>query len=123
VRDPHVALVVPSAARRGGGDVWLAQLLQTLTPCQVDLLVVFETAGELADLASDTGHRVAVLGRTCPASDADLTGLAEPLARVLAHEEPQATVHWSPRAHVPTCTGLGLADWRAGKDRSPGCST
>lgn len=95
-----VALVVPSASRRGGGDVWLASLLRVLTPSQVDLLVVFETAGELANLAWGAGHRVAVLGRNGPASDADLVGLVEPLARVLAHARPRVTVHWSPRAHV-----------------------
>ncbi len=95
-----VALVVPSAARRGGGDIWLGQLLESLSPHQVDLLVVFEAAGELADLASASGHRVAVLGRTGTACDADLITLAEPLGSVLADEEPQVTVHWSPRAHV-----------------------
>ncbi|MGH3905209.1 MAG: glycosyltransferase [Pseudonocardiaceae bacterium] len=91
---------MPSAARRGGGDTWLVQLLETLTPHQVDLLAVFETPGELTDLASAACHRVAVLGRTGTARDADLTTLAEPLARVLTREEPQVTVHWSPRAHV-----------------------
>jgi glycosyltransferase involved in cell wall biosynthesis len=96
----RVALVVPSAARRGGGDIWLAHLLETLTPDQVDLLVVFETDGELVELTSAVGHRVAVLGRTDTACDVDLTTLAEPLARVLTREELQVTVHWSPRAHV-----------------------
>jgi glycosyltransferase involved in cell wall biosynthesis len=80
--------------------VWLAQLLETLAPRQIDLLVVFEESGELADLASAAGHRVFVLGRTLAACEADLDTLVEPLARVLAREDPQATVHWSPRAHV-----------------------
>ncbi|MGH3625407.1 MAG: hypothetical protein ACRDQ5_27105, partial [Sciscionella sp.] len=93
-------MVVPSAARQGGGDVWLVQLLETLAPQQVDLLVVFESAGELAALASSAGHRVAVLGRTTTPCDADLTTLAAPLASVLATEKPEVTVHWSPRAHV-----------------------
>jgi glycosyltransferase involved in cell wall biosynthesis len=96
----QITIVVPSAVRRGGGDVWLAQLLETLTPQQVDLLVVFETAGELADLASAAGHRTAVLGRAGIPCDTDLTALVEPLTRVLAGEKPQVTVHWSPRAHV-----------------------
>lgn len=96
----HIAVVVPSADRRGGGDVWLSQLVETLTPDQVDLLLVFETAGELAELAGTAGHRVAVLGRVGTACDEDLTTLAEPLARVLADEDPHVTVHWSPRAHV-----------------------
>lgn len=100
MRRPRVAVVVPSAARHGGGDVWLGHLLEELPARAMELLVVFETDGELAELARDAGHQVSVLGRAGAACDADLTGLVGPLARVLAAAKPQAVVHWSPRAHV-----------------------
>jgi len=105
----EAALVVPSAVRRGGGDIWLAQLLTTVTPKVIDLLVVFEAMGELVDLAHEAGHRTAVLGRAAEACDADLVALAAPLAEILDGERSRITVHWSPRAHVYGTRARALA--------------
>jgi glycosyltransferase involved in cell wall biosynthesis len=115
---PRAALVIPSASRRGGGDVWLAELLaHPHVHGSLDLVAVFETGGELAELAEKCGHRVAVLGRRHSPSSQDFARLAVRLSRVLRRERPQVTLHWSPRAHIygtlaRQLTGsLGVAGW------------
>lgn len=105
----RAVVVVPSAARRGGGDVWLAQLLATLSPGQIDLLAIFETPGELVGDARAAGHRAAVLD----VHGDDLERFSAPLAHVLDREHPDVTVHWSPRAHVyaaPARQMVGMGD-------------
>jgi glycosyltransferase involved in cell wall biosynthesis len=94
-------IVIPSAERRGGGDVWLAALLShpLLAEC-LELTAVFESHGPLAELAAAAGHRTAVLGRRGPATRRNLLSLAAPLSRIVRTARPEVTVHWSPRAHV-----------------------
>lgn len=97
---PRVLIVVPSSAKRGGGDIWLSQLIRSIDHPSLDLLIVFETDGELIEIASEAGHRTATLGRNGPPSNADLIHLVRPLARILSQERPHLTIHWSPRAQI-----------------------
>lgn len=82
-----LAIVVPSARREGGGDVWLDGLLRHLPPLSACPLVVFDQHGELVEAASEYG---------CWAVAAD----AGELAGVLHTNPPDVTVFWSPRAQT-----------------------
>lgn len=94
VRPVELALVVPSARRHGGGDVWLDGLLRYLPRLGVPPLVVFEGAGELVGMAADYGCR--------PLSLENRGGdvMASALADLLRAHRPEVTVFWSPRAQV-----------------------
>lgn len=87
-------MVVPSARREGGGDVWLAGLLRHLPELGISPVVVFERYGELADMASGYGCRPVVI--------ADVGGdqVVATLADLLRARRPDVTVFWSPRAQV-----------------------
>ncbi|MGH3923410.1 MAG: hypothetical protein ACRDTT_11180, partial [Pseudonocardiaceae bacterium] len=56
----ELAMVVPSARREGGGDVWLGGLLRHLPGLGIAPLVVFERDGELVELAAGHGCRPVV---------------------------------------------------------------
>ncbi|MGH3875092.1 MAG: glycosyltransferase [Pseudonocardiaceae bacterium] len=87
-REPvELAVVVPSARRAGGGDVWLDGLLRHLPRLGARPLVVFDQHGELVDAAAAYGCRPVVAG-------------PEELAGVLRANPPGVTVFWSPRAQL-----------------------
>lgn len=92
---PRVVVVVPSAHRQGGGDVWLEQLLPYLGAALHKPVVVFESDGELVQQARASGWLTEVL----PPADA-VDGLVQPLSEVLARYRPEVTVFWSPRAQI-----------------------
>ena len=83
----ELAIVVPSAQRTGGGDLWLEGLLRHLPRLGVLPLVLFAEPGELVASAEVHGCRAAV------ASGAALVG-------ALREHRPASTVFWSPRAQI-----------------------
>jgi glycosyltransferase involved in cell wall biosynthesis len=93
-----LALVIPSARREGGGDIWLAELLRHLGPDHAPL-AVFEHDGELAAAAGDYGCAVEILPRPDGPGE-DPLALAPALAAVLGRRSPEVTVFWSPRAQL-----------------------
>lgn len=97
---PRLVVVVPSARRRGGGDVWLDQLLPYLGAALHKPVVVFESDGELAQRAQNSGCVAEVLPRKEGHGTEDGVGLVGPLAEVLARHEPAVTVFWSSRAQL-----------------------
>lgn len=96
----RVMLVVPSAKRAGGGDMWLESLLTGLAGHGIEATVVFEEYGELLSHATHCGHATAVLDATADSQPGSLQQLAEPLAKLIGSCQPQVTVFWSPRAQV-----------------------
>ncbi|MGH3998794.1 MAG: hypothetical protein ACRDTJ_15215 [Pseudonocardiaceae bacterium] len=90
----ELAMVVPSARREGGGDVWLGGLLRHLPGLGIAPLVVFERDGELVELAAGHGCRPVVAAG--PGDDA----MTATLTDVFLASAPQVTVFWSPRAQV-----------------------
>jgi glycosyltransferase involved in cell wall biosynthesis len=82
-----LAIVVPSAQRTGGGDLWLEGLLRYLPRLGVSPLVLFDQPGELVTTAGAHGCRAGVA-----------TGAA--LVGALREHLPAATVFWSPRAQI-----------------------
>jgi glycosyltransferase involved in cell wall biosynthesis len=94
-----LALVVPSARREGGGDVWLEQLLRHLPALGPPPLVIFEMDGELAERAAGYGCRAEVL-TSDRVNIGNLWRLVRPLAAVLNSARPDVTVFWSPRAQL-----------------------
>lgn len=96
----RVMLVVPSAKRAGGGDIWLQSLLTGLAGRGIESTVVFEEHGELLSHAAHCGHAAAVLDVAADSRPGGLDQLAEPLARLISACRPQVTVFWSPRAQV-----------------------
>ncbi|MBV9207752.1 MAG: glycosyltransferase family 4 protein [Actinobacteria bacterium] len=96
----RVMLVVPSAKRAGGGDVWLESLLAGLVTHGIETTVVFEEHGELLSHATRCGHATAVLDAAVGSQPGGLRRLAEPLASLIGSDRPQVTVFWSPRAQV-----------------------
>lgn len=100
VRTPRLMLVVPSARRDGGGDVWLDQLLPHLAVAGPAPTVVFETDGELVTYAGGYGCTTMVLPRRDGSPGRDVSTLVAPLAGVLAEHRPDVTVFWSPRAQL-----------------------
>jgi glycosyltransferase involved in cell wall biosynthesis len=83
----ELAIVVPSAQRTGGGDLWLEGLLRHLPRLGVRPLVLFAEPGELVATADAHGCRAVV------ASGAALVG-------ALREQRPASTVFWSPRAQI-----------------------
>ncbi|MGL5825962.1 MAG: glycosyltransferase family 4 protein [Nocardioides sp.] len=97
--EPRVVLVVPSAQRTGGGDVWLEQVLPHLGAVLDQPTIVFESDGHLVRHAQASGWATEVL----PAAEAaggSPTHLVAPLADVLTRHAPDVTVFWSPRAQI-----------------------
>ncbi len=90
----ELAIVVPSARREGGGDVWLDGLLRHLPQLGLRPVVVFEGHGELVEMAAAYGCRPIV------ARAADSDAMASALTDVLRDCSPQVTVFWSPRAQL-----------------------
>jgi len=84
-----------------------------LEPDEIDLLVVFESDGELLLRVRDAGHRARTLGHTGRPGIANLLPLAVRLARLLPAENPEVVVHWSPRAHVYGTLAQALASCSA----------
>jgi glycosyltransferase involved in cell wall biosynthesis len=93
-------LVVPSARRSGGGDVWVHQLLAGLGAGGVAPLVVFEDDGELVQHAQRCGASATVLAHRIGRPPFELGSLVAPLAEQFAAFRPEATVFWSPRAQI-----------------------
>lgn len=91
---PGLAIVVPSARREGGGDVWLDGLMRHLPGLGIAPLVVFEGDGELVERAVGYGCRAVVAAQP---DDAALTAF---LVEFFSTHRPMATVFWSPRAQV-----------------------
>lgn len=112
----RLALVVPSARREGGGDIWLDQLLCHLPALGPSPLAIFETDGELAERAAGYGCGTAVLTGD-RVNTSDVAQLVRPLAAVLRSARPDVTVFWSPRAqlygaHAHRAAGRpGLTAW------------
>jgi glycosyltransferase involved in cell wall biosynthesis len=96
-----LAVVIPSARREGGGDVWLAELLRHLGPAHAPL-AVFEHDGDLAALAADHGCAVEILPLLDGSAD-DPLALAPSVAVILGRRSPDVTVFWSPRAQLYGC--------------------
>lgn len=90
-----LALVVPSARRTGGGDLWLEGLLWHLPRLGVPPLVLFAESGELVTTAAEHGCHAVVASGTA-------------LAAALGDHQPSSTVFWSPRAQI-----YGTAAYRA----------
>lgn len=82
-----LALVVPSARRTGGGDLWLEGLLRHLPRLGVPPLVLFAEPGELVTTAQQHGCRAVVVSGTA-------------LTAALHEHRPASTVFWSPRAQI-----------------------
>ncbi len=87
-------MVVPSARREGGGDVWLNGLLRHLPDVGITPLVLFEDHGELVERATGYGCQVVVAAKP---RDAALNAF---LVTFLSCHRPQVTVFWSPRAQL-----------------------
>lgn len=100
VQPRRLMLVVPSARREGGGDIWLDQLLRHLANSAPTLTVVFETYGEMATRAASYGCITKILGGRNGTVRDDVSALVDPLAGVLAESRPDVTVFWSPRAQL-----------------------
>lgn len=99
---PQVAMVVPSARRLGGGDIWLEQLLTCLRPEGIVPAVIFEADGELARHAAELGLDVTIVpgGASEPPGRAPANELVVRLAQILTRLRPDVTVFWSPRAQI-----------------------
>jgi glycosyltransferase involved in cell wall biosynthesis len=82
-----LAIVVPSAQREGGGDMWLDGLLRHLPRLGVGPLVVFDQDGELVEAARAYGCRSVLADR-------------DELVGVFRANRPEVTVFWSPRAQI-----------------------
>lgn len=93
-------LVVPSAGRSGGGDVWLEQLIQGLADFGAAPAVVFENHGQLIQSAASAGCETHVLPQQRPVDETGLSSLIRPLADIMSGYQPDATVFWSPRAQL-----------------------
>ncbi|MGH3886922.1 MAG: glycosyltransferase [Pseudonocardiaceae bacterium] len=100
MRPLRLAMVVPSARREGGGDIWLDQLLHQLSTPEIRPLVVFEEGGELERCAASYDCHTTVLLKESSTGCDDVSGLVAPLAGVLAAQRPDVTVFWSPRAQL-----------------------
>jgi hypothetical protein len=83
---PTVAMIVPSAKRQGGGDIWAEQLLTHLPTRGIAPTVIFEADGELARHADDLGLRVVILPRRALRASGAVHALSVELAsaRVLS---------------------------------------
>lgn len=92
-------LVVPSARRQGGGDIWLDQLLRKIGPT-MSPVVVFQVPGELASAALGYGCQVETLGVSDDGSELAIASLAKRLTPILTTHQPAVTVFWSPRAQI-----------------------
>jgi Glycosyl transferases group 1 len=90
----ELVMVVPSARREGGGDVWLDGLLRHLPQLGLRPVVVFEGHGELVEMASAYG--------CCPivARAVDGDAMVATLVSVFRECHPKVTVFWSPRAQL-----------------------
>lgn len=94
VRPVELVLVVPSARREGGGDIWIEGLLRHLPDLGVRPLVAFEGDGELVHRARGYGCRPA---RIDGLGD---DGVVCALTDMFRAHRPEVTVFWSPRAQV-----------------------
>lgn len=97
---PAVAMIVPSANRQGGGDIWLEQLLTHLPAEGIAPTVIFEADGELVRYAADLGLGSVILPRRAPGTPGAVHALSVELAEVLTQLQPDVTVCWSPRAQL-----------------------
>jgi glycosyltransferase involved in cell wall biosynthesis len=99
----RLLLVVPSARRTGGGDVWLEQLLTHIVGYEFEITVTFESTGELAERARQNGCKVEILSSHHGPGHDDPSSYIAPLADVIRRVQPTVTVFWSPRAQLYGC--------------------
>jgi glycosyltransferase involved in cell wall biosynthesis len=83
----ELAIIVPSAERKGGGDLWLEGLLRHLPRLGIRPLVLFAEPGELVTTAESHGCRAVVASGTA-------------LVAALREHRPASTVFWSPQAQI-----------------------
>lgn len=99
--DPLAALlVVPSARRVGGGDVWLDSLLARLGRHGISAVALFEEDGDLVRRARERGCAALVAAGNADCGPRDPGELVRPVADVVASHKPAVTVFWSPRAQI-----------------------
>lgn len=107
-----VVVTTAWAERLGGGETMLLAFVRSVDPTRLTVLVVFFEDGPLVEEVAAAGARTAVI-RGGRLRDPRATARAvRSLARLLAREQPDLLLNWTPKTHVYGALAAVLAGRR-----------